>query len=73
MVRVLRFAGGLVLGAAVGAAAVLLFAPQSGSETRQACRNRIQEILDEGRKAAEARRLELTAQFEDRKRAVPRA
>jgi gas vesicle protein len=72
MGRMLRFAGGLLVGAVAGAVVVLLFAPQSGSETRQAFQARVQEILDEGRKAAEDRRLELTAQFEARKQPVSR-
>jgi gas vesicle protein len=72
MGRFFRFVAGLLLGAAAGAAAVLLFAPQSGAETRQVFQDRIQEILEEGRKAAEDRRLELTAQFEARKQPEPR-
>ncbi len=62
--RMLRIFIGLLLGTLVGMALVLLFAPRSGAETRQLIQERIQEILDEGRQAAEARRLELTAQFE---------
>lgn len=58
------FAKGLVLGVAMSVGLVLLFTPQSGVETRQMIQDRIQEILDEGRRAAEERRLELTARFE---------
>lgn len=64
MDRVLNIAGGLLLGAAVGAGIVLLFAPRSGADTQQMIRDRVQAILSEGQQAAEARRLELTTQFE---------
>jgi gas vesicle protein len=62
--RSLRFMVGLWLGVVFGAGLVLLLAPQSGADTRQAVRERIQGIMDEGRVAAEVRRLELTTQFE---------
>jgi gas vesicle protein len=62
--KVSRIAAGIVLGALASATLVLLFAPRSGAETRQMIQDRIQSILDEGREAAEARRLELTEQFE---------
>jgi gas vesicle protein len=62
--RMLRIAAGLLLGAMVGMAVVLLFAPQRGAVTRQAIADRIQAVLEEGRQAAEARRHELQAQFE---------
>jgi gas vesicle protein len=62
--KVSRIAAGIVLGALASAALVLLFAPRSGAATRQMIQDRIQSILDEGREAAEARRLELTEQFE---------
>ena len=64
MGRVLRIATGMVLGAAAGAGLVLLFTPQSGAETQEMVRERIDAILAEGRQAAEMRRLELQTQFE---------
>lgn len=64
MNRFLCYSGGLLLGAAVGIGLVVLFAPQSGADTRQMIRDRIDEILAEGRMAAETRREELIAQFE---------
>lgn len=67
MNRVVHFAEGLVLGAALSAALVLLFAPQSGVQMRQMIRERVQEVVDEGRQAAEERRLELTTHFEQLK------
>lgn len=72
MSKSLRFMEGLVLGAALSAALVLLFTPQSGDQTRQMIRDRVQEIADEGRRAAEERRLELTAQFERLKEPTPK-
>ncbi len=73
MNRMLTFGGGLLLGALVGAGLVLLLAPQSGMETRQLIQERIQDILEEGRVAAEVRRQELQARFEDLKRPSPQA
>lgn len=64
MNRSVRFVEGLVLGAALSAGLVLLFAPQSGAQMRQVIRERVQEVVDEGRQAAEERQLELTARFE---------
>jgi hypothetical protein len=46
----------------------MLFTPRSGVETRRLIEDRVEAILDEGRQAAEARRIELTAQFEALKR-----
>lgn len=66
MGKLVRFLGGLLLGAALGAGLVLILTPQSGAETRRLVQNRVQEVLDEGRRAAEERRLELTAQLEAR-------
>ena len=73
MSKALRFIGGFLFGATVGAGVILLFAPGSGEETRQAIQDRVQEILDESRSAAEARRLELTTQFEMLKQPIARA
>jgi len=72
MDKMLRITSGLVLGAVFGAGLALLFAPRSGAETQQLLRERMQAILDEGRQAAEERRLELTAQFEALKQPVSR-
>jgi gas vesicle protein len=61
---------GMLLGAALAAGLVLLFAPQSGAEVRQKIKDRVDDILAEGRQAAEERRLELTAQFESLKQPI---
>jgi gas vesicle protein len=60
----------MLLGAALAAGLVLLFAPQSGDEIRQKIQDRVQAILAEGHQAAEERRLELTAQFESLKQPI---
>jgi len=62
---------GLVVGALVGMVVVFLLAPRSGDETRQRLQDRMDAILDQGKQAAEERRLELTRQFKDLKQ--PRA
>ena len=64
MSKVFRTLVGLLLGAVVAAGLVLLFAPQSGAETRRRIQECIEDILAEGRQAAETRRLELTSQFD---------
>ena len=68
MSKALNFGAGLALGALVGVGFVMLLAPQSGEDTRQAIQEWIQSVLDEGKDAYETRRLELTTQFEDLKR-----
>ncbi len=61
---VLRFMCGLLLGALVGGAIALLFAPRQGAETQRLIQDRVKTILAEGQEAAETRRLELTEKFE---------
>ncbi|MGQ9491829.1 MAG: YtxH domain-containing protein [Anaerolineae bacterium] len=64
----LRFLAGLILGALVGAALALLLTPQSGEEFQRFLRQRAEEIVEEGRRAAAERRAELEAQFAQAKR-----
>ena len=66
--KALRFVGGMLVGALVGVALVMLFAPRSGDEMRRLVQERIDAVLAEGRQAAEERRLELQAEFEALKR-----
>jgi gas vesicle protein len=62
---------GMLAGAAVGAAAAILLAPYSGKELQGRIRTRAQELIDEGKRAAAARRAELQAQLEGFKRGTP--
>ncbi len=68
MGKVLRILGGVLLGATAAIGLVLLFTPQSGAETRRMLEEWFEELMAEGRRAAEAKRLELQAQFETLKR-----
>jgi gas vesicle protein len=70
MDKTLDFLGGLLLGALVGGTVAMLLAPRSGAETQAALRARIDEVVDEGRRAAAERRAELEAQFAEAKRVV---
>jgi gas vesicle protein len=68
MRKVFGFLVGLLAGAAVGTVAVILLTPYSGSEVRERIRTRVQELIEEGRRAAAARRAELETQLEAFKR-----
>jgi gas vesicle protein len=68
MDKTFNFLGGLLLGALVGASAAILLAPQSGTDTQSALRARVDNALEEGRRAAAERRAELEAQFAEAKR-----
>lgn len=61
--RVINFALGFIVGAMIGAAAVLLTTPQSGSSLQDEARARWDEALAEGRNAYAARRAELEARI----------
>jgi gas vesicle protein len=62
---------GMLAGAAVGAAAAILLAPYSGKELQTRIRTRTQELIEEGKRAAAARRAELQVQLENLKRGTP--
>ena len=68
MRKTISFLIGLFSGAIVGVAAALLLAPYSGSELQDRVRARVQELIEEGKRAAAARRAELEAQLEGFKR-----
>jgi gas vesicle protein len=70
MDKTFDFLGGLLLGALVGGTVAMLLAPRSGAETQAALRARIDEVVEEGRRAAAERRAELEAQFAEAKRVV---
>ena len=68
MRQIIGFIAGAMCGAVVGAVAALLLAPASGLELRQEVRTRVNELITEGRQAAEDRRAELEAQLAALKR-----
>ncbi len=72
MGKVLRILAGVLLGAGVAIGLVLLFTPQSGAETRRMLEERFEELMAEGRRAAETRRMELQAQFDALKQPSPK-
>jgi gas vesicle protein len=62
--KTLRFAIGLGLGAAVGAAAALVVAPQSGRVSREDIQARLNEAMEAGKKAQREREKELQEYWE---------
>jgi gas vesicle protein len=54
-----------------GGALALLFAPASGQELQQQIQEHVDQLIEEGKAAAEARRLELEAQLEAFKQGRP--
>ena len=64
MSKVLAFLGGLLSGAIVGAVSALLLTPASGTDLKQQAQQRYTDMLEECRKAGEARRAEVLAEFE---------
>lgn len=68
MRKIASFFAGLLVGAIIGVAAAMLLAPCPGSELQQRLRARIQELIEEGKRAAAARRAELESQLEYFKR-----
>lgn len=65
----MSFAGGALLGAAVGAGIVLFTSPKTGPETRSSISERFQSIIDEARSATKQREQELWAEFDIRVKA----
>jgi gas vesicle protein len=68
MYKLFSFLSGLLLGALVGVALVMLLAPQAGEETRRQLQLRMDQVIEEGKRAATERRAELEAQLEQLKR-----
>ena len=63
MNRILAFTAGALCGALVGALVALLLTPMSGAELQEQARTRFEEVVEEGRKAADQRRAELERQL----------
>ena len=61
----MRFLAGFLIGLILGALAVLLTTPLSGRDLQQGARSRFDGLMEEGRKAAAARREELEARLAD--------
>ena len=61
--QILDFIVGLLSGAVVGAAVVLLLAPQSGTQTRQQISDQFHEVIDAGKQAIAEKRQELRAEY----------
>ena len=72
MGKVANFLSGAILGAMVGAAVVVMLAPESGNKTRSSIQHYFESVIEEGRRAAAERRAELEAQFAQSKRVPPR-
>ena len=68
MRKAILFASGIFAGMLVGGAAALLLAPESGESLRSKARECMESLLEEGKKAAVARRAELQQQLEGFKR-----
>jgi gas vesicle protein len=64
--RILSLAIGLLSGAIVGAAAVILLTPQSGQDLRQGIASKYQEVLESGRQAMTERHQALEAEYKAR-------
>lgn len=64
MRKIVSFLAGLFVGGLVGVAAGLLLAPYRGTELQEEISKRIDELVEEGRKAAVARQAELERQLE---------
>jgi gas vesicle protein len=73
MKKAFSFLVGLVAGAVVGMSVAVLLAPLSGSDLREQMRSRLMDLIEEGRQAASARRVELAAQLDAFKRGAPAA
>ncbi|HLE29996.1 MAG TPA: YtxH domain-containing protein [Anaerolineales bacterium] len=63
MNRIMSFLAGAFCGAVVGSVAALLLAPASGRDLQSQARERIDGLVEDARRAAEARRAQLEAQL----------
>ncbi len=67
MRKLLMFLLGFLLGAMVGAAIAMLLAPEAGEATRGQIQLRVQEVIEEGKKAAAERRAQLESELDQLK------
>jgi len=68
MRKFIVFVSGMFAGALVGGVAALLLAPEAGEELRKKALVRFDSLIEDGKKAAEARRTELRQQLYEFKR-----
>jgi gas vesicle protein len=71
MGKVSNFLIGAALGVAVGLVINYLFAPAPGTEFNKSYRSRLDQAIEEGKKAAEDHERELRQQLEAAKREAP--
>jgi len=64
MRKALAFIAGMMAGMVTGGVLTLLLAPQPGAELRGDIESRINQLIEEGKMAAETRRQELETQLE---------
>ncbi|MGD2143000.1 MAG: YtxH domain-containing protein [Anaerolineae bacterium] len=64
MRKAVNFLAGFFMGALVGGMLGLLLAPHRGTELQKRIRARLDELVEEGQKAAAARQAELESQLE---------
>jgi hypothetical protein len=64
MKRTISFLNGAFVGALAGALLALLLTPKSGQDLRDAIKREVDDIMTEGRRAAEQRQRELEAQLQ---------
>lgn len=71
MRKTIGFLAGVIAGALVGSVTALLLTPYSGSEVRERISSGIQQLVEEGKRAAAAQRADMEAQLEAFKRGTP--
>ena len=71
MRKFMVFLVGLVIGLWTGGILAILFAPQAGAVLQKRIRTGVERLVEEGKLAAEARRLELEEQLESFKQGRP--
>jgi gas vesicle protein len=68
MRKLFSFLLGLLLGAVVGAAIAVMLAPEAGEDMRRQIQIRMDQVVEEGKRAAADRRAELETQLDQLKK-----
>ena len=71
MQKILSFLSGMFWGFLTGGVVALLFTPQAGPELQRQIQEGVEHLVEEGKTAAEVRRMELEAQFDSFKQGRP--